>query len=341
MQPIISEVRIDNQTVDYTTATYKEQGGNTASTFTFTLYKKDASFRKYWNKEVLFFFHTSDAYPLFRGRIIDTTFSEKSITYIAVDALGFLTGHRKATVFLDDEDNVDGLTVGAAIRKLIRLANLSDVIGTDLIGDTSPVFLSSKIRGEVVIYETIKTMLSETVDTSGEVPVENIIRVVDDGDKGQLIIETLADTSTAPVVKHYSYDNNIINFTVQNRKIPTSITVNGKGISATFRHQSAASAFGENFITVSNSKLENKAECMDFAQKIFEANLKTRFEYVLDTYDGVYLNSNDVIHIKDEKTDTSGNFRIVGKTLQSDATKFRLQLTINKRPPILAQFIRG
>ena len=63
------------------------------------------------------------------------------------------------------------------------------------------------------------------------------------------------------------------------------------------------------------------------------------YEYILDTFDGIYLEPNDVITIIDEKTDTSGNYTIVGKSLSCGANTYRLQLTINKRPPILQEFI--
>ena len=53
----------------------------------------------------------------------------------------------------------------------------------------------------------------------------------------------------------------------------------------------------------------------------------------------IYLEPNDVITIIDEKTDTSGNYTIVGKSLSCGANTYRLQLTINKRPPILQEFI--
>ena len=46
---------------------------------------------------------------------------------------------------------------------------------------------------------------------------------------------------------------------------------------------------------------------MDWAQNVFNANLSTQFEYILDTFDGIYLEPNDVIKIKDDKTDTTGS----------------------------------
>ena len=53
----------------------------------------------------------------------------------------------------------------------------------------------------------------------------------------------------------------------------------------------------------------------------------------------LYLKENDVIHIRDDKTGIEGNFRIIGKSVTFGPNQFRLQLTINQRPPILAQFL--
>jgi hypothetical protein len=85
--------------------------------------------------------------------------------------------------------------------------------------------------------------------------------------------------------------------------------------------------------------LEGRAECMDFAQKAFLANIQNKYEYTLDTFEGLYLKGNDVIHISDTITGIEGNFRIIGKSVTFGPNQFRLQLTINQRPPILAQFL--
>jgi hypothetical protein len=341
MQPLSSKVYLNGESVDFLTADLKTQGGLAATSFSFVLPKEDTSFRKYWNQEVLFYIDKSDAYPTFRGRVSNVTIAgEMSVKFNCIDALGYLTGHYKAQVTLDNSDNVDGMGAGATIRTLIKMANLNDVVGTDYIGDTDPVIQMPILRGTYQIIDIIKTILSKVL-TGDSTPRENIMRVVDDGSKSQLIFETKKDVDTSTVVKYYDYNNNIISFKVNDRKIPTTVIVDGaQGMRASFRHSSAASALGENFITVKNKTLKSRAACMDWAQKVFNANLKTQFEYILDTFDGIYLEPNDVINITDKKTDTSGNYTIIGKTLSVGANTFRLQLTINKRPPILSQFIR-
>ena len=185
-------------------------------------------------------------------------------------------------------------------------------------------------------------MLSQSVNVdNADLPRTNIIRVIDDGSKGQLIIDVESDADATTPVKIYDYENNIISFNVNNRKIPTTVIIRGKkGQVQTFRHASAASALGENFITVKNNKLKSPAECIEFAQKIFRANLKAQYEYTLSTYDGAYLEENDVIRIIDDTTDVNGNFRIIGKTINFSPNLYSLQLTINKRPPILAEFFK-
>ena len=341
MQPNSSEVYLNGKLVDFITANLKKQGGNTATGFDFVLPKEDASFRKFWNKEVLFFINKSDAYPAFRGRVISTIIvGEREVKFECADALGFLTGNYQAQVTLDNSNNIDGLSPAASVRRLIEMASLNDIIGTDYIGETNPIIQMGILRGTFTIMDIIKSILSKVL-TSDTTPRENIIRVVDDGSKSQLVFETKKDVNTVNPVKTYTYQDNIIGFKVNDRKIPTSIVVQGAtGIRATFRHSSAASALGNNFLTVSNQQLKSRAACMDWGQKVYNANLKTQFEYILDTFDGLYLEPNDVIKIIDDKTDTSGNYTVVGKSLSCGANTFRLQLTINKRPPILSNFTR-
>ena len=333
------KIFIDGRKVEFVSGVLNTRGFNTASQLDFTIIDKSVSYRKYWNKEVTVFFNPTDGTPIFRGRIINSKMvDEIGMGFTAVNGFGFLTGHHKATVTLDDLDNVDGLSPGGTIAKLISLANLSDVVGTDYIGDTNPVVQVKPLRGSIVILDVIKNILKTVANTSATLVRENYIRVFDDGEKTQLKFEVMADLDTTEPVKTYSNDN-IITFKVSNRKIPTTIVVEGNKARATYTHSSAAEAYGSNFLIVKNKLLESRADCMDFAQKILDANLQNKYEYTLSTTDGVYLNEGDVIEIINDDVDISGNFRVVGKKIDFSSGKYKLVLTINKSPPILAQFL--
>ena len=51
-----AEIFIEGERVDFTTGSLTKQGGNTASKLTFTIPGDDVTYRKYWGKEVTFFF---------------------------------------------------------------------------------------------------------------------------------------------------------------------------------------------------------------------------------------------------------------------------------------------
>tara|TARA_Y100000310_G_C20644508_1_gene795801 strand:+ start:1014 stop:2048 length:1035 start_codon:yes stop_codon:yes gene_type:complete len=337
-----SEIFIEGKSVDFTQASFKDRGGSTAAELNFILPLGETNYRKYWNKEVTFYFQEGDGVPLFRGRILNSTISANtSVKLKAVDILGFLTGHQRARVVLDDDKNIDGLTGGASIVKLIRMANLNNIIGTDFLGDTSPIITNESPRGVVTILDEITTYLKKAVDlTNEDLPRQNVIVVKDDGSKGQLRIETMADIETATPIKFYSYDRNIVSFLAVDRHIPTTVIVKGDGVSASFTHTSAAAAHGDYFFELTNKKLKSKAECMDFAQKIFRANVKAKYEYTLNTFEGAYLEENDVIYITDDETGIDGNFRVIGKTIVFSPNSFKLRLFINKRPPILGEYLQ-
>tara|TARA_Y100000310_G_scaffold162601_1_gene162566 strand:- start:1171 stop:2202 length:1032 start_codon:yes stop_codon:yes gene_type:complete len=342
MPELSSQIFLDGARVDFTAASLKERGGNTAAQLDFMLPTFSPNYRKYWNKEVLAFFNSSDTYPTFRGHIINTTTNaDNSVKFTAVDALGYLTGHTKAEVVLDDSINIDGLTVGASIIKLIKMANLQNTIGTDYLGDTTPIATNTRPRGTVVVLNVITELLNRAIDMSNaDLPRDNIIRVMDDGKTSQLRVEVKNDIENTAPVKFYNYEDNIISFNVKSRDIPTQITVTGKGgAAATFKHSSAEAALGNSTKSISNPILESRTECMDFAQKVFLANIRNKYEYTLDTFEGLYLKENDVIHIRDSVTGIEGNFRIIGKNVTFGPNQFKLQLTINNRPPLLSQFL--
>ena len=98
-------------------------------------------------------------------------------------------------------------------------------------------------------------------------------------------------------------------------------------------------AFGEHFLNVDNDELTSKAACYNFAQQLFIANLRTKYEYKLETFDGAYLEENDVIYIDDKETEVSGIFRIIGKNINFGVGEYSISLTINKQPPLISQFL--
>tara|TARA_R100001460_G_scaffold6255_5_gene16508 strand:- start:1908 stop:2930 length:1023 start_codon:yes stop_codon:yes gene_type:complete len=330
---------IDNTLTEFVSCDLKVRGNNTAAQLNFTVTQPELSYRKYWNKEVVLFFDISDATPIFRGRIVNSDIVDNiGLRFTAVDNFGFLTGHDKAKVMLTDESNVDGLSGGNAIKKLIQLANLDSVVGTDYIGDTNPIINPDKMRGDVIILDAIKSILKQVVNYNSTVTRENYVRRFDDGSKTQIKIDLAADLDNATPIKVYSYDN-IITFKVNNRKIPTIINVKGDNSFGTYKHDSFIDSYGENPLSVDNKQLKSKAECVEFGYKIFEANKKNQYEYTIETADGVYLNEGDVVEIISDDVDVSGNFRIIGKSLSLGSNDYKLQLTINKQPPILSQFL--
>jgi len=338
--PGSSEIFIEGERVDFSAGALTKQGGNTASKLTFTIPGDDVTYRKYWGKEVTFFLDKSDAYPMFRGFIENAEINENfSINFRALDALGYLTGIDRASVVLDNKKNIDGLTVAAALKKMVSLSELTK-IGTDFLGDTDPVKKITRTRGRVFILDTVVNELGQIYNTSNtDLPRQNILKVIDDGSTGQLVFELMKDIDNETAVYTFTYADNIISFEAQNRKIPTVITVKGKFHSALFKHTSAMVAYGEHFLNVNNPNLKSRAECMDFAQKIFNANLKAKYEYSLSTFEGAYLEENDVIGIIDDTTEVEGNFRLIGKTINFGPDSYSVALTINKQPPLLSQFL--
>ena len=164
---------------------------------------------------------------------------------------------------------------------------------------------------------------------------------MDDGTYSQLIIElenVIDDTAT---IKHvFTERSNIIDLNIINRKVPTIIIVNGDNDQVgTFTHDSALAAYDRSYLEVDNSDMKSAAEAKKFGADIFEANLKLQYEYTMTTFDGAYLQENDVIRIQTDEPEFSGNYRVLGKTISFSPSSFGIALTINRKLPTLAEYI--
>ena len=345
MQEIIPNILIDNQEIDYFQGDFQRNGNLTPSTIVFKMPLTEGVSKKLWNKEVTLYINKTDTAPIFRGWIKRVKEDFNTIEIYAEDALGYMVKGGEqgvAVIGLTDSVNIDGLTCGAAITKLLELAKLDTKLKTDYIGDTTPVVstVSEQFRGSFNPLDIIKQLLSKAVDNSATIPKPNIARLIDDGSNSQLIIELESNVDTGTITHTYTEHNNILGLSIINRKVPTVIVVNGANDSiGTYTHDSAISAYDRNYLEVTNQNLLSPSACKDFAQKLFRANLKVQFEYSFTTFEGLYLEENDVIKMITDEEEYSGNYRILGKKISFSPDSFSLALTINRKPPTLAEYI--
>ena len=346
MREITARVCIDGREVDYIEGSYQNDGNLTAATLSFKLPLTMGGMKKLWNREVTFYFNEFDTVPMFRGWVKRTNETFNDIEIMAQDGLGYTreSGEKgTARISLTKDSNLDGLTVGAAIVKAISLSKLDTKIKTDFIRDTTPYIASvnEPLRGILTVQDIIETLLSRAIDTSSTLPRPNIARLINDSTYNQLLIEPESLIDSSATIKHvYTEYDNITNLNIINKKVPTIIIVEGaEGVTGTFTHTTAISAFDRTYLELSNDQLKSPAQCKDFAQKVFEANLKNQFEYTIETFEGAYLSENDVIRIETEETEFEGNYRVIGKQITFSPSGFSLSLNINRKPPTLAEYI--
>jgi len=346
MSHLIPKITINGKDIDYFNGRYASPGVFSAASLNFSIPTNIAGAQKLWNQEIAFYVDKSDSVPIFRGWINRTKKSLEKIEVFAEDAIGYMVkggSFNKAKINLDDRINIDGLTAGAAIIKVLELAELDTKLKTDYIGNTSPVVgtIRPPIRGEETVKSIIEKIIAQSINTDDtSLPRPNIVRLIDDGTNSQFIIELESDLDTAPIKHVYNTRDNITNLQVINKKVPTIIEVKGKkGVSGKFTHTSAIEAQDREYLSVSNGELESPAECREFAARLFQANLKAQYEYSLEVTEGAYLNENDVIRLDVEPSEFAGNYRVIGKTIVFDENSFRIGININKKPPTLAEYI--
>ena len=346
MQQVTPKITINGTEVDFIQCQYKLPGILSSASLDFKLPLEIAGTESLWNKEVTFYIDKGDSKPVFRGWINRTKKTLNDISIFAEDALGYMIkggAETTAEVKLDNSDNLDGLTPGAAIVKLIQIAKLEDKVGTDFIGDTSPIVGSVQkkpIRGTLKVMDVIKQLLQKPIYLADQdLPRVNIAKLVDDGTKSQLVIELEADLQNTNISKVYTEEHNIVNLNVIERKIPNYIVVNGNNnVKGTFKHDGAITGLDRNYLTVKNNNLDSPAECVEFGARLYQANIENKYEYGVQVTEGLYLSENDVIRIETDNQKYSGNYRVVGKSISFSST-ISLGITINRKPPTLAEYI--
>ena len=341
----IPSIKIEGRNVPYIKGAYTNTGLLRAATLQFSLPLTYGGLKKLWNKEVTFFLNESDTTPLFRGYIKRVKEDFDMVQIIAQDMLGYLLlggNPENAKIALTDNDNLDGLTVGNAISKAINKAQLSSKISTTYIGDTTPLVSASKppLRGTKTVLDIIKTLMSRAIDNSSSPPRPNIARLIDNGSTSELIIELQSELDVSQIKHVFSEHANITDLQIIKRKIPTIVIINGaNNVKGTFQHDSAMEAYDRNYLEATNENLRSPAECKDFAQKVFRANLETQYQYTIKSWEGAYLAENDVIRVETDDDIFNGNYRVTGKKIAFTQSSFDVGININRNPPTLTEYI--
>ena len=228
MREISPRILIDGREVDYLEGNYAYPGNLSAATMTFKLPLTFGGMKKLWNKEVTMFLNKFDPTPIFRGWIKRTNPTFNDVEIIAEDAIGYMVRGgemERAEIALDERVNLDGLTVGAAIKKALELAKLDTKLGTAFIGDTSPLqnSVSEPFRGRYSVLDIVKELLAKSINLNSAYPRPNIAKLIDNGTISQIVIELESDLEN-DVVKHvYTEYDNIIELNIINKKVSTKI----------------------------------------------------------------------------------------------------------------------
>lgn len=339
-------ILIDGREIDFVKADYSQPGVLSAASLSFNVPLAIAGTENLWDKEITFYVDKSDSKPIFRGWVNRTKKTFNDVDIYAEDGFGYMIKGGDTTVSrvqLDERQNLDGLTVGAAIIKLLEIAKLDSKIKTDYIGDTSPRIGSVQkvpIRGTLTVLEVVKQLLAKPINLSDQsLPRPNIAKLIDDGTYSQLVIEVESDLDSSDISYTFTENKNITNLNITNRKVPTIVVVNGKdGIKGTFSHDGAINALDRTYLEVTNTNLDSPAACKEFGARLVQANLENKFEYQIGVTEGFYLAENQVVRIQTDDKDFSGNYRIVGKNISFGDTT-AIGITINRKPPTLAEYI--
>ena len=295
------------------------------------------------NKEVKFYLNEGgyDSVPYFIGYIKDFKSSDTTSSFTAYDARCFLGGEYAQPIFLSDDDNYDGFTLGQFLIKHINDNINTDektFIDTSIMNDTNPPVPMKGVRDEDTAYSIALENLKQAVDDSDKFDMfdyEIGVSFTNNGTNLRFIKEQPLDKSSMT----FSYGDGIKLYTYKKNKLPNT------GLTGSNVKVDLFSSNQPRVVKSMDSKLEkntaNRTKAFSsafIAQETLKALIhdrKQKFEINLTATKGHYLQIGTVVNLNVEE-EFKGNHRIVSKVVSFNEQGITCNLKLNTRPLTLS-----
>jgi len=294
------------------------------------------------NKEIKFYLNDGgfDTVPYFIGYIKDFKSNDTTTSITAFDARCFLGGEYAQPIFLMDDDNYDGYTLGQFLIKHINDNINTDTktyIDTSIMNDTNPPVPMKGVRGEDKPYSMMLEVLKSAVDDSDKFDMfdyEIGISFTNDSSNLKFIKEKPLNESCMS----FSYGDGIKSYSYTKKKLPN------KSVAGTAEIE-LYSTTTPRIIKNTESKLRKNIgnRIKDVSTALVNKELlkgliherKQKYEIDLTTTKGHYLQIGSVVNINVEE-EFKGNQRIVSKVVTFGPQGTTCKLKLNTRPLTLS-----
>tara|TARA_R110002020_G_scaffold349184_1_gene562819 strand:- start:455 stop:1492 length:1038 start_codon:yes stop_codon:yes gene_type:complete len=333
---IIGRERFDN----ISNITLSEKGGVTINSLNVTLTDPNVDEFKFYNKEILFYLDESDGIPMFRGYIRQINPSDTSVSLTAYDPRTFLTGKEAALTFLTDKVNYDGYTVSQFIYDYVKkYVNTTDTtyIGLDMITETDPPALLKNIRAEngIAPYKLITGNLPvKTKDLNK--PTKYSIKMVDDGEKSNIVILQDKDIEGVPAITYSEFDG-IIKKSFKRRPEPSVFTISDES-GKVVQFKKGNTPKGPIGTRTPVSKDINTGITTAIVQSILDEG-ETQ-EISITVSKGYYLQLGALVKLDVNEQELRTNHRLKSKTLSWTPQTLTCNLVLNKEIPVASSYIQ-
>lgn len=328
----------DNEITSWKSISFKDTGKNQVTSLSVSTSDPSLDNMALHGKEILFYLNygAQDTIPFFRGRIKDSTPSNKSFNFTAYDVRIYLSGKESLGLSITDSKNYDGYTLGQFLYEYIdTVINSKDtLIGLDMLNDTNPlVSLSGYRQDSVTPLKVIQDNLKQNRDSSTDIKNTRLV-VRDDGDKSNICFVEEQSKDNSGI--EFGYSDGIESISFKKRPIPNVFLSKSGENSIIYKHNNLPTG-------LVSKQLKGKFDYPDQAiqESFYAAEYnKDKYELTIKVNKGHYLDIGNVIVLDVPDFDyLSGKHRIMSKSLAVSNSGMNCSLKLSKEGPALSDYI--
>tara|TARA_R100000655_G_scaffold46822_2_gene83789 strand:- start:37 stop:1065 length:1029 start_codon:yes stop_codon:yes gene_type:complete len=317
--------------------TFKDAGNNKVTKLTVSTTDPELDNMAIHGKELIFYLNYGalDTVPFFRGRIKESTPTNKSFNFTAYDMRTFLTGKDSLPINITDSDNYDGYTLGQFLYEYIdTVVNYEEtLIGLDMINDSNPTVSLSGFRADntsplKVIQQNIKPNRNSATDIKN---TRLIMR--DDGQKSNICFVEEQSKNDSGI--EFGYNDGIASISFKRRPTPNIFNIKSEKSNIVYKHNNLPTGvISHNISDTFEFPDEGVQEAFHLAEQ-----MKDAFELSITVNKGHYLDIGNIIVLDTPDFEyLSGKHRIVSKSLNVSDTKVSCTFGLSKEGPTLSNY---
>jgi len=318
-------------------------GNNQLNSITIKILSPDFDENSLFGKTIDLYLNNGsiDTVPIFRGIIKEVNTSETTVSLKAVDVRGYISGKDAIDIYITDNDNYDGFTIGQFLRKYITdKINISETrIGLDFLNDSTRTVNLTNVRGLKKPLPMCVERLEESLDdTDFDNPLSYMIDI-EEGPLYSNIVIKKQKLLTEEVSLSLSLNDGINKYQYKRRPVATQVSVEdtkSKRFYSTKIGNSPQGPFASNI----KKEFKDPSDANKYAIQHLKKLQNEINDITVDATKGFHTGLESLISINVGKDDIDGVHRLVSKTISyNQSNGFKLKLSLNKQPIKVSEYL--